>query len=80
MEHDGVRESAAELYRYFPKGSFTYHIRLVDGEVALLVWTGRSPAGDIHDGVDSFVIRNGRIAAQTIHYNVDHDRRPKGKS
>jgi hypothetical protein len=69
--HDGVRASARELNRYFPDGKFDYVVRTVDGEVAFLVWTGHSPAGEVKDGSDTFVIRNGRIVAQTIHYTVD---------
>lgn len=69
--HDGVRASAAELQKYFPDGTYDYRLRLVDGEVAFLVWSGRSPAGEVHDGADSFVIRNGRIVVQTIQYTVD---------
>jgi hypothetical protein len=70
--HDGVRASAQELGKCLPDGEYTYVKRLVEGEVAFLVWTGRSPAGHVCDGVDSFVIRDGRIVAQTIHYTVDH--------
>lgn len=70
--HDGVRASAAELNRYFPDGKFEYVRRMVEGDIAFLVWTGRSPVGEVKDGADSFVIRDGRIVAQTIHYTVDH--------
>jgi ketosteroid isomerase-like protein len=73
--HDGVRASAEELKKYFPDGCYTYVRKVVDGEVAFLVWTGQSPVGEVRDGADSFVIRNGKIVAQTIHYMVDRSER-----
>jgi len=43
----------------------------VAGEIALLEWTASTPSGArVQDGADSFVIRGGRIQAQTIHYTV----------
>jgi hypothetical protein len=41
---------------------------LVDGEVAFLEWRGCSDTCEIKEGADSFLIRNGRIIARTIHY------------
>lgn len=69
--HDGVRACARELDEFLPDGEYTYVLQRVDGDVAFLVWTARSPVGEIRDGVDSFVIRGGRVVAQTIHYSVD---------
>lgn len=67
---DGVRACAAELQHYFPDGDYAYRVCQVEGEVAFLSWSGRSPAGEVRDGADTFVIRDGRIAVQTIHYTV----------
>lgn len=72
--HDGLRASAAELQRYFPDGAYEYDVRLVEGDVAFLSWKGRSSAGHVRDGADTFVIRNGKIAIQTIHYTVERER------
>jgi phage host-nuclease inhibitor protein Gam len=69
--HDGVRELAERLRKELPDAAFTYTARVVAGEVALLEWTARSPSGArVDDGADSFVIRDGRIHAPTIHYTV----------
>ncbi len=69
--HDGVRELAARLRQELPDASFAYTARVVDGEVASLEWTASTPSGArVQDGADSFVIRGGRIQAQTIHYTV----------
>ena len=69
--HDGVRELAELLRRELPDASFPYTAQVVSGEVALLEWTAQASTGArVDDGADSFVIRNGRIEAQTIHYTV----------
>lgn len=68
--HDGVRRLAGVLRSYVPDGSYTYHQVLAEGEVGMLSWTGRGEHAVIHDGADSFVIRDGLIRAQTIHYST----------
>jgi hypothetical protein len=67
---EGVRQSAAELAHYVPDATFTYRTRLVEGENAFLEWEAQSSRGPVCDGADGFVIRDGRIVAQTIHYTV----------
>jgi len=69
--HDGVRRSAAELGKYFPGNDFRYRTVLTEGEMGFLEWTGSSPVGEVKDGADSYLIRDGRIVAQTIHYSVE---------
>jgi hypothetical protein len=68
--HAGVRRMAALLESQLPGCSFAYRLRLVEGEIGMLEWTATSSAGSVEDGVDSYVIRDGRIQAQTIHYTV----------
>jgi hypothetical protein len=68
--HDGVRKIAALLQSQLPECTFAYKLRLVAGEVGMLQWTGQSSAGSIRDGVDSYVIRDGLIVAQTISYTI----------
>jgi hypothetical protein len=69
--HDGLRELAELLREQLPQAEFTYTARVVAGEVALLEWTAQASNGArVEDGADSFLIRNGRIQAQTIHYTV----------
>jgi hypothetical protein len=68
--HDGMRRMAALLQAQLPECTFTYTLRLVAGDIGMLEWTGHSPAGSVRDGVDSYVIRDGRLIAQTIHYTL----------
>ena len=70
--HDGVRRSREVLGRDLPDGEFEYLTRLTDGEYAFLEWRGRSEAVEVDDGADSFVIRDGLIRFQGIHYTVRH--------
>lgn len=68
--HDGVRYLADILRSYVPDGSYRYDQVLTGGEVGMLTWTGSGGQRKIHDGVDSYVIRDGKITAQTIHYST----------
>ncbi len=45
--------------------------RLVEGEAAFSGWTALSESAKVEDGAGSFFVRDGRIAAQTIHYAVE---------
>jgi hypothetical protein len=69
--HAGVRELARWLAEELPDAQFTYPNRLVEGRVAFLEWTADAERGRVRDGADSFVIEDGWIVAQTIHYAVE---------
>jgi hypothetical protein len=43
-------------------------------------WTAISEVGQVRDGADSFVIRDGHIVAQTIHYTIEPFDRPLSSS
>ena len=68
--HDGLRQLAERLRRELPDATFEYRTRLVEGEVGFLEWTAQSRDAHVGDGADSYVIKAGRIVAQTIHYTV----------
>lgn len=69
--HSAIRSLAAILRGYLPDGAYSYRSLLIHGEVGMLQWSGRCSADSakIHDGVDTYVVQNGRIAVQTIHYS-----------
>jgi hypothetical protein len=69
--HDGLRQLAEMLRQELPDAVFEYHTRLVEGEIGFLEWTGRGGEGQVDDGADSYLIRDGKIVAQTIHYTVN---------
>lgn len=72
---DGLMYLADLLRKELPNARFKYRTRLVDRNIAFLEWTARADGAKVEDGADSFVIRDGRIVAQTIHYTVEPSRR-----
>lgn len=72
--HDGVRHSARELARYLGKAPFQYDHTSIEGDYAFLEWTSRRKDRDVRDGADSFVIKDGKIILQTIHYSVTENK------
>lgn len=67
--HDGVRELAGILHRYLGDAAFDIRDVHVADEYGLERWSARSGDRNIH-GTDSFVVRDGRIVAQTIYFVV----------
>jgi hypothetical protein len=68
---DGVRQSRAVLAADLP-GDFEHLTSLVVDEYAFIEWRGQAADVHVEDGADSFVIRDGRIVMQSIHYTVRH--------
>ena len=74
IELKGVQEIIKIYQQYFEmqeKGT-TSNITnmIIKGEIVFLEWTSDSPSSYIEDGVDTFVIRNGIITAQTAKFTV----------
>ena len=67
--HDGVRRLAGELQRYVPADGFSVDLRVEADDTVLLVWQGDG-ARRIDRGVDTFVVRDGKIVVQTIYYET----------
>jgi hypothetical protein len=53
-----------------PTPKFEFLARQVNGRFALLIWRGYSSREGAIDGADTFVIENGLIRLQTIHYRL----------
>jgi hypothetical protein len=68
---DGARQLARLLAEELPGAPYVYTNRLVEGRVAFLEWTAEAAHARVRDGADSFVIENGWIVAQTIHYTIE---------
>ena len=66
---EGARDLAQLLEQELPKAPYLY--RLIEGRVAFLEWTAQAEHARVRDGADLFVIENGWIVAQTIHYTVE---------
>ena len=70
--HEGVRQLAYMLGEELPEHrSFEYTYRAVEGRMAFLEWAYEDENVRVRDGADSYLIENGKIVAQTIHYTVE---------
>lgn len=65
---DAIRESAERLGLQIPNARFEYTSTQTHGENGFLEWRAESDDVVVNDGADSYVIRDGRIRVQTIHY------------
>jgi hypothetical protein len=68
--HEAIRHSASRLDHQMPKPRFEFLARQVRGPFALLIWSGKSDRDGAIDGADTFVIEDGLIRLQTIHYRL----------
>ncbi len=70
--HEGVRELARMLGEELPEHrAFEYTYRAVEGRMAFLEWAYEDANVRVRDGADSYLIEDGKIVAQTIHYTVE---------
>jgi hypothetical protein len=68
--HEGARQLAQLLFEELPEAQFAYDNVLVEGEMGFLEWRGHGGDRQVDDGADSYLIRDGKIVVQTIHYTV----------
>ena len=70
--HSGVRELAGALAQELPEHrAFNYTFIAAEGRMGLLEWTYEDSHVRVRDGVDSYLIEDGKIVAQTIHYTLE---------
>lgn len=70
--HDGVRELAWMLAEELPEHrAFAYTHVAAEGRVGFLEWTYEDSQVRVRDGADSYLVEDGKIVAQTIHYTVE---------
>jgi hypothetical protein len=69
--HEAVRVLNERLQSALPGARLEYRTVFVHGELAFVEWTAASDHARVRDGADSYLIRDGLIVAQTIHYTVD---------
>jgi hypothetical protein len=74
--HDEIRTAATDLGQDLPDGRFEYRAIRVEQDMAFLEWSAANQDAIIDHGVDSFLIRDGWILIQTVHYTVGPRKRP----
>jgi hypothetical protein len=68
--HGGLRSCSRKLSSEFPDACFTYKELLVKGDFGFLEWSAESSIASTRDGADSYLVRDGFIVAQSIHYTI----------
>lgn len=63
-----IRRVFARLLADLPDANWDLKTQFFEGDVLFLEWTADSAASRVDDGVDTFVFRDGMIAAQTVRY------------
>ena len=68
--HDGLRQLAKRRRGGLPDATCTHRTIVDADDTGFLEREAISPTGTVRDGADSYVVRAGRIVAQTIHYTI----------
>jgi hypothetical protein len=69
--HEGIRRSASLLEEALGEDAvFFYDRTFVKGKFAFLGWSAQSGGKKVCDGADSFMIEDGKIVFQSVHYTV----------
>jgi hypothetical protein len=73
----GVFEGREDIGGWFsaavnalPEAEWAFSSTVYSGDALLLHWTAVSPQGRIDNGVDTFVITDGKIRLQTVSFTV----------
>jgi ketosteroid isomerase-like protein len=67
---DGVRQAFEKVLGDLPDAEFELTTVTFEDDVLFLEWKARSSAGNVEDGIDTFVFRDGMIRVQTVRYTV----------
>jgi hypothetical protein len=68
--YEGLRQSHQVLMKALPAAKIECFNKLIDREFAFLEWSAKTDSVELTEGADSFVIREGKIRFQSIHYKV----------
>lgn len=68
--HSGVREFFEEILERLAGMDLEIINTRSSGDYLFLEWVGRSPEKTVSDGVDTFVVENGKIALQSVRYTL----------
>jgi ketosteroid isomerase-like protein len=67
--HAQIRSLFTQIFtNMFPPAGSSLNLtkQIVEGEIAYILWSGSSPHCKVPFGTDTFVIRDGKIVAQTF--------------
>ena len=65
--HDALRQAFTSVFAEFgdPGTSFEMKQQVYDGEIGFVVWSAETEDNVYDLGIDTFVVRDGKIVAQT---------------
>jgi hypothetical protein len=66
---DGIRRAFVKLLGDLPDAQWEFETTLAD-DIVLLRWSAESAHTRVDDGVDTFVVNDGLIRAQTVSYTL----------
>jgi len=66
----GVEQFYTQVLATMPDVELSATSATFGGDALLLLWSAKSPAGTISDGVDTMIFADGAIRLQTIHFTL----------
>jgi ketosteroid isomerase-like protein len=66
----GVRAGFTKLFGELPRPRFDVRTRILDGDMLFLEWSAAAEGAHADDGVETFLVRDGEIVLQTVHYTA----------
>lgn len=70
---DGVRQSAKILNKLVPTSKYKMDNLVFNKDNAFEAWSVDADGVKVTDGIDAFIIRNGKIMVQTIYYTSNSE-------
>ena len=67
---DAIRGLFEQLFKVLPGVTLSAKTVIVEEEIVFVEWTADSQLNTVPDGVDTFVIRDGYIQAQTAKFTL----------
>jgi ketosteroid isomerase-like protein len=68
---DSIREANAHVLADLPNATWNMRTQIYEGDLMFVEWAADS-ASALGEGVATFVIRDGLIRAETLHFTVQH--------
>jgi hypothetical protein len=65
-----VREGFTKVFGDLPDPQWSVHTRILEGDALFLEWSAESATSRADDGGETFLVRDGEIVLQTVHYTV----------
>jgi SnoaL-like domain len=68
--NDSIRQAFAGVLGEVPQATWDLKTTIFADDILLLEWGAEGGGNRIQDGIDTFVVRDGRIRVQTVRYTL----------